>query len=70
MEINRLKHEINKDTDINGTPNFIDVNIDEDINVRRNNGLMPNVLLMTLLIIRSLLASSFKISIRKLLTLI
>ena len=70
MEINRLKHEINKDTDINGTPNFIDVNIDEDINVRRNNGLMPNVLLMTLLILRSLLPSSFKISTRKLLTLI
>ena len=70
MEINRFKHEINKDTDINGTPNFIDVNIDEDINVRRNNGLMPNVLLMTLLILRSLLPSSFKISTRKLLTLI
>ena len=70
MEINRLKHEVNKDTDINDTSNFIDANIDEDINMRRNNGLMPNVLLMTLLIIRSLLASSFKISIRKLLTLI
>ena len=70
MEINRLKHEVNKDTDINDTSNFIDANIDEDINMRRKNGLMPNVLLMTLLIIRSLLASSFKISIRKLLTLI
>ena len=68
MEINRLKYEINKDTDINGTPNFIDVNIDEDINVTRNNDLMPNVLLMTLLILRSLLPSSFKISTRKLLT--
>ena len=31
-EINRLKHQINKDTDINGTPNIIDVSI------RRNNG--------------------------------
>ena len=70
MEINRLKHEVNKDTDINDTSNFIDANIDEDINMRRKNGLMSNVLLMTLLIIRSLLASSFKISIRKLLTLI
>ena len=68
MEINRLKYEINKDTDINGTPNFIDVNIDEDINMTRNNDLMPNVLLMTLLILRSLLPSSFKISTRKLLT--
>ena len=68
MEINRLKYEINKDTDINGTPNFIDVNIDDDINVTRNNDLMPNVLLMTLLILRSLLPSSFKISTRKLLT--
>ena len=37
-EINRLKHQINKDTDINGTPNVIDVSIDEDINIRRNNG--------------------------------
>ena len=37
-EINRLKHQINKDTDINGTPNVIDVSIDEDINIRKNNG--------------------------------
>ena len=36
-EINRLKHQINKDrdcTDINDTPNTID----EDINIRRKNG--------------------------------
>ena len=36
-EINRLKHQINKDrdcTDINDTPNIID----EDINIRRKNG--------------------------------
>ena len=37
-EINRLRHQINKDTDINGTPNIKDVSIDEDINIRRNNG--------------------------------
>ena len=36
-EINRLKHQINKDTHINGTPNIIDVSINEDINIRRNN---------------------------------
>ena len=36
-EINRQKHQINKDTDINGTPNIIDVSIDEDINNRMNN---------------------------------
>ena len=33
-EINRLKHQINKDTDINGSPNIIDVRID----VMRING--------------------------------
>ena len=37
-EINRLKHLIKKDTDINGTPNIIDLSINEDINIRRNNG--------------------------------
>ena len=37
-EINRLRHQINKDTDINGTPNIKDVSIDEDINIRRKNG--------------------------------
>ena len=39
-EINRLKPEINKDTgiDINGKPNTIDVSINEDINIMRNNG--------------------------------
>ena len=36
-ETNRRKHQINKDTDINGTPNIIDVSIDEDINNRMNN---------------------------------
>ena len=34
----RLKHQINKDTDINGAPNSIVVSIDEDSNIRRNNG--------------------------------
>ena len=37
-ETNRLKHLIKKDTDINGTPNIIDLSINEDINIRRNNG--------------------------------
>ena len=39
-EINRLKPKINKDTgiDINGKPNTIDVSINKDINIRRNNG--------------------------------
>ena len=37
-EINRLKHHINKDTDINGKPNTIDVSINEDINIMRDNG--------------------------------
>ena len=37
-EINRLKNQINKDTDINGTLNIINVSMDEDINIRRNNG--------------------------------
>ena len=36
-EVNRLKHQINKDTDINGKPNTIDVSNDEDINIMRNN---------------------------------
>ena len=58
-EINRLKHQINKDTDINGKPNTINVSINEDINIMRNNG--KNVLLMNLLILRNLLPWSFKI---------
>ena len=37
-EINRLKHQINKDTSINSKPNTIDVSIIEDINIMRNNG--------------------------------
>ena len=37
-EINRLKNQINKDTDINGTLNIINVGMDEDINIRRSNG--------------------------------
>ena len=36
-EVNRLKHQINKDTDISGKPNTIDVSNDEDINIMRNN---------------------------------
>ena len=36
--INGLKYQINKGTDINVTPNIIDVSIDEDINIRRTNG--------------------------------
>ena len=32
------KHQINKDTDINGTSNSIDVSMDEGSNIRRNNG--------------------------------
>ena len=36
-KVNRLKHQINKDTDINGKPNTIDVSNDEDINIMRNN---------------------------------
>ena len=68
-EINRLKHQINKDTDINGKPNTIDVSINEDINIMRNNG-NDERFLMNLLILRNLLPWSFKISTRKLLTLI
>ena len=37
-ETNRLKHQINKDTDINGKSNTIDVSIKEDINIMRKNG--------------------------------
>ena len=37
-EINRLKNQINKDTDISGTLNIINVSMDEDINIRRSNG--------------------------------
>ena len=37
-EINGLKYQKNKDTNINGTPNIIDVSIDEDNNIRRTNG--------------------------------
>ena len=36
-EINRLKNQINKHTDINGTLNIINVSMDEDINIRRSN---------------------------------
>ena len=36
-DVNRLKHQIHKDTDINGKPNAIDVSIGEDINILRNN---------------------------------
>ena len=36
-EISRLKHQINKDANINGTPNIIEVSINEDINIRRKN---------------------------------
>ena len=36
-EINRLKYQINKDTDINGKPNTVDASINEDINIMRNN---------------------------------
>ena len=36
--MNRLKHQTNNDTDIDGTPNVIDVSIDENMNIRRNNG--------------------------------
>ena len=37
-EINRLKHQINKGTGINGTSNITDVIVDEDNNIRRSNG--------------------------------
>ena len=70
-EINRLKHQINNDTDINGTPNIIDVSIDKVI--KKSSGrtmVMTNVLLMALLILRNLLPLSFKILTRKLLILI
>ena len=36
-EISRLKHQVNNDANINGTPNIIDVSINEDINIRRKN---------------------------------
>ena len=36
--INRLKHQINKDTDMNSNANTIDVSINEDINIMRSNG--------------------------------
>ena len=68
-EINRLKHQINKDTYINGKPNTIDVSINEDIKITRTM-VMTKVLLTNLLILRNLLPFSFKISTRKLLTLI
>ena len=68
-EINRLKHQINKDTDINGTPNIIDV-ISMSTLISGRTMVMANVLLMNLLILRNLLPWSFKISTRKLLTLI
>ena len=68
-EINRLKHQINKDTYINGKPNTIEVNINEDIKIMKTM-VMTKVLLTNLLILRNLLPFSFKISTRKLLTLI
>ena len=68
-EINRPKHQINKDTDINSKPNTIDVSINEDIKIMRTM-VMTKVLLTNLLILRNLLPFSFKISTRKLLTLI
>ena len=37
-EINRLKHQTDMDADIKGKLNAIDVNINEDINIMRNNG--------------------------------
>ena len=37
-EINRLKNQINKDTDINSQPNILHVSINEDINIMRSNG--------------------------------
>ena len=37
-EINNLKHQINKDTDTNGTRNTIDVSINGDVHIRKNNG--------------------------------
>ena len=36
--INRLKHQISKDTDMNSKANTIDVSINEDINIMRSNG--------------------------------
>ena len=33
-----LKDQVNKDKDINGKPNTIDVSINQDINIVRNNG--------------------------------
>ena len=38
-EINRLKHQINQDTYINNKPNTVDVTINEDINIMRNNSI-------------------------------
>ena len=58
-EINRLKNQINKDTDINSQPNILDVSINEDINIMRSNGNDEH-----------LLPWSFQISNRKLLILI
>ena len=37
-EFKKLKHQINNNTDINGTTNIIDVSIDEDMNIKRNSG--------------------------------
>ena len=68
-EINRLKHQISKDADINGTPNIIDVRINEDINIRRNNG-NDKSFLNNFVDLVNLLPWSFEISARKLLTLI
>ena len=37
-KINKLKHQVNKDTDINDKPNTADVSINDDINIMRKNG--------------------------------
>ena len=37
-KINKLKHQVNKDTDINDKPNTVEVSINDDINIMRKNG--------------------------------
>ena len=68
-EINRLKHHISKDTDINGKPNTIDLSIDEDINIMRNK-VNDERFIDEFVDFKNLLPWSFKTSNRKLLTLI
>ena len=36
-ELNKLKKQINTDIELTGTPNIVDVSIDENMNVWRNN---------------------------------